>query len=70
MITALPDVKTLDLEQSDDFMVIACDGIWNSMTSQQVVDFVGHRINKTDKLSSVCDENMSGAQHSRRWHRM
>ncbi|CAG2160671.1 unnamed protein product [Oppiella nova] len=56
MITALPDVKTLDLEQSDDFMVIACDGIWNSMTSQQVVDFVGHRINKTDKLSSVCDE--------------
>ncbi|XP_054153555.1 probable protein phosphatase CG10417 [Oppia nitens] len=56
MITALPDIKTLDLDQSDEFMVIACDGIWNSMTSQQVVEFVRHRINKVDKLSKICDE--------------
>jgi len=29
MITALPDVKTISLEfPSDEFMVIACDGIW------------------------------------------
>ncbi|CAG2112320.1 unnamed protein product [Medioppia subpectinata] len=53
MITSLPDVKTLGLEPSDDFMVIACDGIWNSMTSQQVVDFVGQRIKKADKLSKL-----------------
>jgi protein phosphatase 1G len=28
MITALPDVKTLTLEDQDEFMVLACDGIW------------------------------------------
>ncbi len=33
MITALPDVKTLSLElQNDKFMVIACDGIWYSLS--------------------------------------
>jgi len=28
MITALPDVRTMTLDKSDRFMVLACDGIW------------------------------------------
>jgi hypothetical protein len=37
---------------------IACDGIWNFMSSQEVVDYVNERINNTpdDKLSSICEE--------------
>jgi len=33
MITALPDVRTMPLETSDQFMVLACDGIWQVMLS-------------------------------------
>lgn len=28
MITALPDIRTIDILPEDDFIVIACDGIW------------------------------------------
>jgi len=28
MITALPDVRTMTLDATDQFMVLACDGIW------------------------------------------
>ena len=28
MITALPDVRHLTLAPGDEFLVIACDGIW------------------------------------------
>jgi len=28
MITALPDVRTMTLDTDDQFMVLACDGIW------------------------------------------
>lgn len=28
MISALPDLKVLTLNEDNDFMVIACDGIW------------------------------------------
>lgn len=28
MISAMPDVKVLTLNDDHDFMVIACDGIW------------------------------------------
>lgn len=57
MITALPDIKTLDLDPgTDEFMVLACDGIWNNMTSQEVVDFVKQELDKgTKPLSKICE---------------
>ncbi len=58
MISPVPDVRTLRIDPSTDpFMVLACDGIWNSMTSQEVVDFVGERLAKApEKLSAICEE--------------
>ncbi|KAG4076919.1 hypothetical protein HA402_015906 [Bradysia odoriphaga] len=57
MISAMPDVKQITLEEEDEFMVLACDGIWNFMTSEEVVEFVRKRIaEKKDKLSGICEE--------------
>ncbi|XP_067092390.1 protein phosphatase 1G [Osmerus mordax] len=61
MISAMPDVKVLTLNEENDFMVIACDGIWNVLSSQEVVDFVSQRIKPNDKgvvrpLSSIVEE--------------
>lgn len=59
MITALPDIKILTIDPAEDeFMVLACDGIWNFMSSQEVVDFVRPRLtSKTpEKLSQICEE--------------
>ncbi|XP_049792767.1 probable protein phosphatase CG10417 isoform X5 [Schistocerca nitens] len=58
MITALPDVRTLMIDpKEDEFMVLACDGIWNFMSSQDVVDFVRPRIlENPEKLSHICEE--------------
>lgn len=57
MISAMPDVKRITLEEDDEFMVLACDGIWNYMTSEEVVEFVRKRLSeKTEKLSSICEE--------------
>ena len=36
MVTACPDVRTLDLKRGDDFCILACDGIWDVLTEQQV----------------------------------
>jgi len=58
MISALPDIKSMVLTNQDEFMVIACDGIWNSLTSQEVIDFVKMRIDheKELTLSQICEE--------------
>lgn len=57
MISALPDIKKVTIGPDDDFMVLACDGIWNFMTSEDVVEFVQERIrDPTKQLSEICEE--------------
>lgn len=57
MISALPDVKVIDLSPKSSFIVLACDGIWNSLSSQEVVDFVSKYINLPDiRISPLCEE--------------
>ena len=59
MITSLPDVTVTEKDaQKDEFLVIACDGIWNSMSSQQLCDFISERINSMhlkDIVAEICD---------------
>ncbi|KMY91616.1 probable protein phosphatase CG10417 isoform X2 [Drosophila simulans] len=56
MISALPDIKKLIITPEDEFMVLACDGIWNYMSSEEVVEFVRCRIKDNKKLSTICEE--------------
>ncbi|XP_054584027.1 protein phosphatase 1G isoform X2 [Eptesicus fuscus] len=62
MISALPDIKMLTLTDDHEFMVIACDGIWNVMSSQEVIDFIQSKISQRDEngelrlLSSIVEE--------------
>lgn len=37
-------MKSCQLRDGDEFVVLACDGIWDVMTSQQCCDFVRARL--------------------------
>lgn len=57
MISAMPDIKRATITADDEFMVLACDGIWNSLTSAEVVEFVRSRIQAGEtKMSAICEE--------------
>ncbi|CAK9133789.1 unnamed protein product [Ilex paraguariensis] len=55
IVTANPDINTVELCDDDDFLILACDGIWDCMSSQQLVDFVQEQLNTESKLSVVCE---------------
>ncbi|XP_042486433.1 probable protein phosphatase 2C 60 [Macadamia integrifolia] len=55
IVTANPDINTVELCGDDDFIVLACDGIWDCMSSQQLVDFVHEQLKIESKLSVVCE---------------
>ncbi|KAI5595849.1 hypothetical protein POPTR_003G183800v4 [Populus trichocarpa] len=54
IVTANPDIRTVELCDDDEFLVLACDGIWDCMSSQQLVDYVREQLNTETKLSAIC----------------
>ncbi|KAK4357905.1 hypothetical protein RND71_023515 [Anisodus tanguticus] len=55
IVTADPDINIVDLCDDDDFIVLACDGVWDCMSSQQLVDFIHEQLKSESKLSAVCE---------------
>lgn len=42
-VSSDPEISTFDLTDDDEFIVIACDGLWDVATYSEVVDFVAKR---------------------------
>lgn len=57
IICAEPDVESFPIHADDEFLVLACDGIWESKSSREVVEFVKERLDKgMSPVSSVVEE--------------
>ncbi|KAI9263105.1 phosphatase 2C-domain-containing protein [Phascolomyces articulosus] len=65
-VTAEPDITEHRLIAQDEFAVIACDGIWDCMTNQQVADFIRSKIKEKVDLKTICENLMDEclADHS------
>lgn len=48
-VLAIPEVTIHERSARDSFIVMACDGIWDVMSNQQAVDFVGQILGFTGK---------------------
>ena len=48
-IIAVPDFQSKMLTQDDEFMILGCDGIWETMTNDQIIKFVKNRIGKKEQ---------------------
>jgi len=55
-VSCEPHIKVYELTQNDEFLVMACDGLWDMMKHQEVVDFVV-KLKKQGKkdILDICD---------------
>ena len=43
------------LTQDDEFMILGCDGIWETMTNDQIIKFVRGEIGKGKEMSNIVE---------------
>lgn len=54
-MTAFPDVRVQTVSPKLDFIVMGCDGIWESHTNQQTVDAIYLQMKRKVRINKICD---------------
>lgn len=63
-ITAFPDVRIIPLTAEDEFIVLACDGIWDVVDNQLCVDIVRRKMLKQIEALETASRDGEGAADS------
>lgn len=59
IVTAYPDVDVKELTSDHEFILLACDGIWDVLSNEEVLDFVRNRIAQQIPPEIICEQLMT-----------
>lgn len=54
-VTAYPEFTTYELNERSEFLITACDGIWDCVEPQKLCEFVSREIKRGKKLSKIIE---------------
>nr|XP_036675275.1 protein phosphatase 1B [Drosophila suzukii] len=63
LVSPEPDIIVCERSEQDEFIVIACDGIWDVMSSTEVCEFIGSRLLVTYDLPMIVNSVMDICLH-------
>lgn len=56
--SAYPDVEERQITPEWEFIVLACDGIWDVMTNQEVIDYIRENVAAGIEPEEICETLM------------
>ncbi|CAL8101947.1 unnamed protein product [Orchesella dallaii] len=59
MVTALPDVEKRTITDEWEFIILACDGIWDVVSNEEACEFVRYPLGAGMEPDKICEELMS-----------
>ncbi|XP_022226324.2 protein phosphatase 1B [Drosophila obscura] len=63
LVSPEPDLTVIERKQTDEFLVIACDGIWDVMSSEDACAFIRSRLRVTTNLKSIVNSVLDICLH-------
>ncbi|XP_028620945.1 protein phosphatase 1B [Grammomys surdaster] len=55
LVSPEPEVYEIVRAEEDEFVVLACDGIWDVMSNEELCEFVKSRLEVSEDLENVCN---------------
>lgn len=55
-ITSNPDTKVVDMTSEDDFIIMGCDGIWETKSNEEMVEFIYNKLKEKKDLTTIVEE--------------
>jgi len=55
LIIAVPDIKTYQINDKTDFILLGCDGVWETMSNSDIVDFIYDHLKKGTDLKIIVE---------------
>ena len=56
LIIAVPDVKQRKLTADDEFILMGCDGIWETMSTPDIIKFIRDQLEAKKPLKSTIED--------------
>ena len=55
LISPEPEISEWVRTPKDEFVVLACDGVWDVMSNKDICEFVRYQLTVTDKIENICE---------------
>ena len=56
LVSPEPEVDIIERSEHDQFLLIACDGVFDVMSNEEIVKFVLHHLELESNLSKICSD--------------
>lgn len=56
LVSPEPEIFVQERNPGDEFLVLACDGIWDVMTNEELCDFVRNRLQISNSMEHICNQ--------------
>ncbi|XP_020316753.1 protein phosphatase 1B isoform X1 [Oncorhynchus nerka] len=63
LVSPEPEVFEIERAPEDEFVVLACDGIWDVMSNEELCEFVKSRLEVSHDLEKVCNQVLDTCLH-------
>lgn len=55
-VTANPDIRTFDLNGDEDFIIMGCDGIWETKSNEEMVQYIYDKFKQGKEPKDIVSE--------------
>ncbi|XP_055353538.1 protein phosphatase 1B-like [Paramacrobiotus metropolitanus] len=63
LVSPQPDITHWSRSPEDEFIVLACDGVWDVMSNEEMCQFIRRQMTTTDDLQRICETLVDTCLH-------